>query len=62
VEASKGQHKLVARALAILVVAVSLHLAAHLLVGSLPTLSIAVGACLLIWFIVTIIRRFRDRW
>jgi Flp pilus assembly protein TadB len=62
VEAAKGQHKLVTWALVVLVVAVSLHLTAQLIVSSMPTLATVAGACLLIWLMVTIIRRRRDRW
>ena len=61
-ETSKWQHKLISLVVLVLIVAVSLHVAARLIVTVLPTLIVLTCIGLFIWITVVVVRRRRERW
>lgn len=61
-ETAKWRHKILSLVILVLAVAVSLHVAARLIVTVLPTLVIVTLVGLVVWTVTVIIRRRRERW
>lgn len=61
-ETSKWGHKLISWAVVMLIVAVTLHVVARLMVTALPTLIVLAFIGLIIWTAVVVIRRRGNQW